>query len=175
MYRRQIASLDNVLDHLEFNVLSPLTAAPEVPLMRSLFHLRFKRYLAGRGHPRWFRDHGLVTSDAEMERAAASPFFRAQLLLLTALESSLLPVRDDWKIKVRVLSHSGNILASDTSMPVHDFLPPSVVTPGWFPPFSRHNHTHIYFRLLPSRRPRLFSSIPAVGVSMCASMESYSI
>ncbi|KAJ7089450.1 hypothetical protein C8R44DRAFT_751454 [Mycena epipterygia] len=101
MYRRQIQSLDDVLGHLDFTVLSPTTAAPEVALMRQLFELRFKRYLGGQGHPRFLREHGLVTTDEEMLRGAATPFLRAQLLLLTALESSLLPVNDSWVIRIQ--------------------------------------------------------------------------
>ncbi|KAF7350250.1 hypothetical protein MVEN_01328500 [Mycena venus] len=96
MYRRQTACLDDILGHLRFVVLSPATAPPELPLLCSLFELRFKRYLAGRGHPQWFRQHGLVATGAEIEQAAEVPFLRVQLLLLTALESSLLPIKDSW-------------------------------------------------------------------------------
>ncbi|KAJ7850146.1 hypothetical protein B0H14DRAFT_3665810 [Mycena olivaceomarginata] len=62
MYRRQIQNLQDVLSHLHFLVLAPSTAPPQVALMRSLFELRFKRYLAGDGHPQQCRDNGLVAT-----------------------------------------------------------------------------------------------------------------
>ncbi|KAJ7619808.1 hypothetical protein DFH06DRAFT_1144267 [Mycena polygramma] len=116
MYRRQIRSLPDVLDHLHFVVLASVTAPPEVALMRTLFELRFKRYLAGRGHPQWLRTHGLIDTDAEMERGSSLPFLRAELLLLTALESSLLPVKDTWRIRP---PPNGNIALHQTqSLPL---------------------------------------------------------
>ncbi|KAJ7891729.1 hypothetical protein B0H14DRAFT_3696366 [Mycena olivaceomarginata] len=105
MYRRQIQNLQDVLSHLHFLVLAPLTAPPQVALMRSLFELRFKRYLAGDGHPQQCRDNGLVATDEEMQRGSTTPFLRAQLLLLTAIESSLLPVKDTWGIRFTVSDH----------------------------------------------------------------------
>ncbi|KAJ7854884.1 hypothetical protein B0H13DRAFT_1903421 [Mycena leptocephala] len=99
MYRRQIQELEDVLSHLHFVVVAPATAAEHVPLLRSLFELRFKRYLTGRGHPQWFRDQGIIATEDELQRALAIPFFRAELLLLTALESSLLPIKDTWEIR----------------------------------------------------------------------------
>ncbi|KAJ7311636.1 hypothetical protein DFH08DRAFT_973733 [Mycena albidolilacea] len=87
MYRRQIQNLQ------------------DVALMRSLFELRFKRYLTGDGHPQQCRDNGLVATDEEMQRGSTTPFLRAQLLLLTAIESSLLPVKDTWGIRFMVSDH----------------------------------------------------------------------
>ncbi|KAJ6553395.1 hypothetical protein B0H19DRAFT_1072844 [Mycena capillaripes] len=106
MYRRQIQSLQDVLGHIFFLVLGPSTAPPEVALMRSLFEHRLKRYLAGRGHPQRCRDNGLVATDEEVHRGSAIPFLRPQLLLLTALESSLLPVKDTWGIRFTVSDHT---------------------------------------------------------------------
>ncbi|KAJ7804438.1 hypothetical protein B0H14DRAFT_3486175 [Mycena olivaceomarginata] len=105
MYRRQIQNLQDVLSHLHYLVLAPSTAPPQVALMRSLFELQFKRYLMGDGHPQQCRDNGLVATDEKMQRGSTTPFLRAQLLLLTAIESSLLPVKDTWGIRFTVSDH----------------------------------------------------------------------
>ncbi|KAJ7780601.1 hypothetical protein DFH07DRAFT_949834 [Mycena maculata] len=112
MYRREIQSLaDDVMPHLHFSVTAP---SPQVDLMKSLFEMRFKRYLAGRGHPPWFRQQGLVDSDVEMERASELPFLRAQFLLVTALESSYLPIKDNWSIQFTVSSALQPALSGNT-------------------------------------------------------------
>ncbi|KAJ7167934.1 hypothetical protein C8R46DRAFT_1218860 [Mycena filopes] len=102
MYRRQVQTLGDVTSHLEFHVLAPATAAQTVTVLRSLFELRFKRYLEGRGHPQWFYEHGLISTEEEMQGGRDTPFLRAELLLLTALESSLLPIKDSGKIRFTV-------------------------------------------------------------------------
>ncbi|KAJ7185187.1 hypothetical protein C8R46DRAFT_1287519 [Mycena filopes] len=97
-----VQTLGDVTSHLEFHVLAPATAAQTVTVLRSLFELRFKRYLEGHGHPQWFYEHGLISTEEEMQRGRDTPFLRTELLLLTALESSLLPIKDSWKIRFTV-------------------------------------------------------------------------
>lgn len=102
MYHRQVQNLPvDVLPHLHFAALGYPNVPPVLTNLTLLFDMRLKRYLAGRGHPQWFRDHGLVSTDVEMARSRLSAFIRPKLLLLTALESSLLPIKDDWAIRVR--------------------------------------------------------------------------
>ncbi|KAJ7730411.1 hypothetical protein B0H16DRAFT_1469571 [Mycena metata] len=93
---------DDVLPHLRFTVLAQQTSAPLLTTLCSLFEMRFKCYLAGHGHSRWLMEHGLVSTEEEMARGNTVPFIRAQLLLLTALESSLLPVAANWTIRFTV-------------------------------------------------------------------------
>ncbi|KAK7016648.1 hypothetical protein R3P38DRAFT_3202895 [Favolaschia claudopus] len=99
MYCRQIQSADDVLSHLRFQCAPP-APPPQVEQMRQLFELRFKRYLTGVGHPPYFHDHGLVSTQEENSIAHTAPFFRLQLLLVAALESSSLPVNDNWSIRM---------------------------------------------------------------------------
>ncbi|KAK6981197.1 hypothetical protein R3P38DRAFT_3333862 [Favolaschia claudopus] len=99
MYCRQIQSADDVLSHLRFQCAPP-APPPQVEQMRQLFELRFKRYLTGVGHPPYFHDQGLVSTQEENSIAHTAPFFRLQLLLVAALESSSLPVNDNWSIRV---------------------------------------------------------------------------
>ncbi|KAJ7212438.1 hypothetical protein C8J57DRAFT_1256371 [Mycena rebaudengoi] len=100
MFHRQVQSIENeIVPHLQFAVLGLLTATPEVAILCDLFKLRLIRYLQGTGHPQWLRTHGLIATDQEMQRGQANQFLRAHLLLLTALESSLLPISESWLIK----------------------------------------------------------------------------
>src|ERR1700761_1244659 len=100
MFHRRIESLTTFLWHLRFQ--EHVATAPVQPiLLRDLFALRFKHYLAGCGHPQWLLDHGLI-DDNEMQRGLTTPFLRPHLLLLAALEAPLLPVDDDWDITVRI-------------------------------------------------------------------------
>ncbi|KAJ7247569.1 hypothetical protein C8J57DRAFT_1673884 [Mycena rebaudengoi] len=106
MFHRQVQSIENeIVPHLQFAVLGLLTAAPEVAILCDLFKLRLIRYLQGTGHPQWLRTHGLIATDQEMQRGRANRFLRAHLLLLTALESSLLPISESWLIKFTISSH----------------------------------------------------------------------
>ncbi|KAJ7674264.1 hypothetical protein B0H17DRAFT_1334941 [Mycena rosella] len=98
MYHRQVTSLaDDVFAHLSFATL-PAIPPPDVNLMSQLFELRFKRYLSGSGHPSWFQSHGMI-AEAEMATGLSTPFLCTHLLLLTAVESTLLPIQDKWTIK----------------------------------------------------------------------------
>ncbi|KAJ7040169.1 hypothetical protein C8F04DRAFT_1314113 [Mycena alexandri] len=95
MYHRQVQNLPvDVLPHLRFTALGYPNAPLVLTNLTLLFEMRLKRYLAGRGHPQWFRDHGL-------------------LLLLTALESSLLPIKDDWAIRFTVSSSLDGVQSSE--------------------------------------------------------------
>ncbi|KAK6971307.1 hypothetical protein R3P38DRAFT_3497664 [Favolaschia claudopus] len=103
MYCRQIQSADEVLSHLRFQCAAA-APPPQVEQMRQLFELRFTRYLTGVGHPQYFHDQGLVSSLEENAAAHTSPFFRLQLLLVAALESSSLPVNDNCQTELVLIS-----------------------------------------------------------------------
>ncbi|KAJ6610773.1 hypothetical protein B0H10DRAFT_1953581 [Mycena sp. CBHHK59/15] len=104
MYHRQVKSINEILSHLQYNVVLPPLANSELSLMCTLFKLHFKRYLHGKGHPQWFRTHGMIDNDEELQRGLENLFLHAHLLLLTALESSLLPIQHMWYIKFTVSS-----------------------------------------------------------------------
>ncbi|KAK6995661.1 hypothetical protein R3P38DRAFT_2656084 [Favolaschia claudopus] len=122
MYCRQIQSADEVLSHLRFQCAA-MAPPPQVEQMRQLFELRFKRYLTGVGHPPYFHDQGLVSTLEENSAAHTSPFFRLQLLLVAALESSSLPVNDNWSIRVPSHSYAELVLisqqAAENPEPLH--------------------------------------------------------
>ncbi|KAK7021473.1 hypothetical protein R3P38DRAFT_3317751 [Favolaschia claudopus] len=122
MYCRQIQSADDVLSHLRFQC-APLAPPPQVEQMRQLFELRFKRYLTGVGHPPYFHDQGLVSTQEENSTAHTAPFFRLQLLLVAALESSSLSVNDNWFIRVSSYIHAELVLispqAAENPEPLH--------------------------------------------------------
>ncbi|KAJ7757901.1 hypothetical protein B0H16DRAFT_1721032 [Mycena metata] len=95
MYHRQVQNLPvDVLPHLHFAALGYPNVPPVLTNLTLLFEMRLKRYLAGRGHPQWFRDHGL-------------------LLLLTALESLLLPIKDNWAIRFTISSLLDGVQSSE--------------------------------------------------------------
>ncbi|KAJ6628409.1 hypothetical protein B0H10DRAFT_1940581 [Mycena sp. CBHHK59/15] len=104
MYHRQVKSINEILSHLQYDVVLPPLANSELSLMCTLFKLHFKRYLRDKGHPQWFRTHGMIDNDEELQCGLENPFLHAHLLLLTALESSLLLIQHMWYIKFTVSS-----------------------------------------------------------------------
>ncbi|KAK7001421.1 hypothetical protein R3P38DRAFT_3611992 [Favolaschia claudopus] len=118
MYCRQIQSANDVLSHLRFQCAA-MAPPPQVKQMRQLFELRFKRYLTGVGHPPYFHDQGLVSTQEENSTAHTAPFFRLQLLLVAALESSSLPVNDNWSIRLSVSSTLSTNSAAENPEPLH--------------------------------------------------------
>lgn len=105
MYSRKVRHLDEVLSHLHFeDTLDPqLALDPQLKLIIGIFKLRLIRYLSGIGHPKRLHDNGFI-SEADFERGQHDPLVRVRSLLLTAAESALLPIEDNWRIEVRVIS-----------------------------------------------------------------------
>lgn len=99
MYDRRISSVEDVSSHFESIMITRATDGT-TPLFTKLFEIYLRRYMHGVGHP-----HELLGTDDELTEedfvaSAHDPFLRAHLVLEAAGDYDMLPMEDDWSIKV---------------------------------------------------------------------------
>lgn len=103
MYSRRVNAITDVLDHIHYNIAT-FAADGTTPLFLELFKCRLKKYLEGTGHPPHpFIESSGLANEYEIDCDRNDSVLRAQHFLLACTESDLLPVDDNFKIKVSTL------------------------------------------------------------------------
>ncbi|KAJ6598817.1 hypothetical protein B0H10DRAFT_2231418 [Mycena sp. CBHHK59/15] len=99
IYDRRVTAVDQVADHLRFQVVSRASDLT-TPYFVKLFKLRLHHYLRGVGHPSELceRLQAFGVSEQEFIASRYDPLLRANLMLLCGSDSDMRPTLDDWSI-----------------------------------------------------------------------------